>query len=564
MKKTIFTVFILSLVLIAALFLVAGCNNDKTGQSSNTDGGENADEGPIVFTALSTYTIGGTEWGQDPVSQEITNRTGVELEIEYTTGDFNEKLGALLAAGDYPEIILSVDNYQLADLIDAGALLSFNEYFDNGGGENIQAVFGDKLGAMSYAADGNYYGFNKEFGKIPEYRDCYVQVMYPVLEEFGYPEIKDLWELGDMLEAYIEKYETYEGLPLIGIMSPAGGDSLRHGINNAALRTAGFQDDGEFYIDPITYEATYGVTHEATKEYLWWLNQMYHRGIFTRDSFNLDHNMVEQEVLKGNVLCLTSPVWAVDDTERTIRSVNGTPERVYAKIPIYISEDAKENSMVANYDSLGTWKSVITTNCHDPETAFEFFNTMWSEEMQVLCNWGIEGQQYTVDENGIRTLLPEVSSSYQNDVNFRTDTGVTLYNYWSVGTLSKDSTGQYVNPFVTPETIALSYTEEDKEVIEAYDENAKTWADLWPEPELSEWGFAWKLILPRGDGKKAQTKVKEEIAPMYTLMLVEAETKDEFDEIWDEFIEKCNDAGIQQREDEVTAAILQRLDEWYK
>jgi|GEM_PF-2750401 len=560
MKKRLLIVMPIAFVLVVLISILVGCGPKVVDEKTE----EQAEEGNIVFTAITTYTIGGTEWGQDPVSRKITEETGVELELEYTTGDFNEKLGALLAAGDYPEIILSVDNYQLADLIDAGALLPFNDYLDNGGGENIKAVFGDKLGAMRHPDDGNYYGFNKEFGKIPETPDCYVQVMYPVLEEFGYPEIKDLYELGDYLEQYIEKYQTYNDLPLIGIMSPAGGDSLRHGINNTALRTAGFQDDGEFYIDPETYEATYGVTHEATKEYLKWVNDMYHRGLFTMDSFNLDHNMVEQEVLKGNVLCITSPVWAVDDTERTIRSVNGTPERTYAKIPIYISEEAKTNSQVTNYDSLGTWKSVITSNCHNPEAAFEFFDTMWSEEMQILANWGIEGQQYTEDENGVRTLTDEAINAYRNDANFRTESGASLYNYWSVGTLVKDSTGQYVNPFLTPETIAESYTDEDREVIAAYDEDAMVWKDLWPEAKLSYWGFAWKLILPRGDGKKAQTKVKEEIAPMYMLKMVQAETDDEFNALWDEFIDKCEKAGIRQREDEVTAAIKQRIADWYE
>lgn len=69
--------------------------------------------------------------------------------------------------------------------------------------------------------------------------------------------------------------------------------------------------------------------------------------------------------------------------------------------------------------------------------------------------------------------------------------------------------------------------------------------------------------MPRGDGKRAQTKVKEEIAPMYMLMMVEAKSDAEFEDLWDEFIKKCEDAGIREREAEVTAAIKQRLENWY-
>lgn len=516
---------------------------------------------PITFTALTTYTVGGTAWGKDPISKKITQKTGVTLNLEYTVGDFNEKLSLLLASGDYPDIILSVDNYQLQDMIDANAAIPLDGYLKTGGA-NIKKAFGDKLGAMKNETDGKIYGFNKEFGAIPPKRDCYIQIQYPVLKEFGYPKINTLDELGDLIEKYIKKYKTYNGMDLIGILSPAGGDALRHGINNTAMRASGFQDDGEFIIDPINYNATYAMRTPQTKAYLKWLNKMANKKLFAMDSFSLDHPGVVAEVAKGNVLCVTEPWWALDETEKAIRTINQTPERCYAKIPIYINKEAAKNSQVSNYDSLGTWKSVITNKCKDPQRAFTFFDTMWSEEMQTLCWWGVEGDLYTV-KNGKRVLKPETLKAQQNDANFRTKTGVLLYDYWSKGSLVKDSTGQYLNPYMTTETIASAYTKQDIEVIKAYDKKAVTWADLWPVPQLSKWGFAWKLSLPKSDGADAQTEIKQSIAGKYMYKMVQSKTDAMFEDNWKQFVSECLKAGIQKREKEVTDAIKKRMKLWY-
>ena len=568
MKKEI-ALFLALVTLVSAAF--TGCKQNaavsETGQTSKSESESKTivkSKEPITFTAITSYSVGGTKWGQDPISKKITEETGVTLELKYTVGDFNEKLGLLISSGEYPDMFLSVDNYQLQDLVEANVALPLDEYLATGG-ENIKAAFGDKIGAMKNENDGKTYGFNKDFGDIPPKKDWYVQVQYPVLEEAGFPKINTLDELADLLEAYKNKHKKYNNLDLIGILSPAGGvnaDAIRHGINNVAMRTAGFQDDGEFYIDPKTYQATYAIRTPQTKAYLEWLNRMYLRGLFALDSFALDHPGVMSEVAKGNVLCVTEPGWALDETEKALRTVNKTPELCYAKIPIYINKEAAANSQVTNYDSLGTWKSIITSKCADPKRAFEFFDTMWSEKMQVLSWWGVEGDLYTIKDDK-RVLKPETITSQQNDANFRQNTGVLLYDYWSMGSLVKDSTGQLIRPYLTTETIAQGYTEQDKKVLTAYKPTAITWADLWPDPKLSPWGFAWKLSLPKGDGADAQTRIKAEINSKYMLKMVQAKNPGEFDGIWNEFVTKCLEAGIEIREKEVTEAVRKRMKLWY-
>lgn len=518
---------------------------------------------PITFTAFSTFSSNYGPWGEDPISQEITRRTGVTLEIEYNVGDsFVEKMGMMLAAGDYPDLFLSVDNTHISTMVQADALLDLSEFLENGG-DNIKAVMGEQIGAMRSEADGKLYGFNRDYGAIPAEPLVAFQVSYALLEEFDYPQIDTLDQLADYVRQYIEKYPEYNGLKTIGFMTVGAGWTFNIGFNNSALVAAGFQDDGNYYINPETKEAMIGIRTPQAKEYFKWLNGVAQEGLFSLDSFSLDNAALETELSKGNVLVAIAPQWMMNGAENNLRNVSQTPERAYAKLPIYISEDAKANSHVSYYDPFGSWKTVITDNCSDPQRAFDFFDTMWSEEMQILAYWGIEGQHYDIVD-GQRVLKPEIIEQQRTDPDFVKNTGLGMYNYWTQGDLVKDSTGQYIRPFTNPEYVAANYDDATKNVISQYDPDALVWMDLFPEPQVSSYGFAWKMILPAdSDGALAETKVNDELRAKYVYDMVMATSDEEYDAIWDTFVQKCLEAGIELREAEVTEALETRIGLWY-
>ncbi|NLG24771.1 MAG: hypothetical protein GX558_05405, partial [Clostridiales bacterium] len=402
------------------------------------------------------------------------------------------------------------------------------------------------------------------FGGIPSSPLVAFQVNYALLKEFGYPQIDTLDQLADYVRQYLEKYPETNGVKNIGFLTMGAGWTFNIGFNNSALVAAGFQDDGNYYINPETMEATIGIRTPQAKAYFKWLNAMQKEGLFSLDSFSLDNNTLATEVAKGNVLVAIAPQWVLGAAEDTLRKVNNTPDRCYAKLPIYIDEAAKANSHLSYYDPVGSWKSVITDNCADPQRAFDFYDQMWSEEMQVLCNWGIAGDDYTVDGGGARALTQATLDQYKSDPDFGINTGIGIYTYWSCGEQYKDSTGQYILPFSSPEFTAANYTAEDKEVIAAYNPDAATWTGLFPEPQQSKYGFAWKLILPADtDGALAETKVNDELRAKYVYDMVVAQTDEEFERLWETFDSKCVEAGIEKREAEVTEALKTRMELWY-
>jgi putative aldouronate transport system substrate-binding protein len=182
----------------------------------------------------------------------------------------------------------------------------------------------------------------------------------------------------------------------------------------------------------------------------------------------------------------------------------------------------------------------------------------------VLVNWGVKDVNYTVDGSGKRTMKPSEITAQKSDSNYRQKTGVGLYSYWTSGAGVKDSNGQYFNPFLAPEIEASGYTAIEKETIAAYNPSALTWANLYPAPQTSEWGFAWKLTLPSdSEGAVAETKINDEIRGKAFYNMITAASDDAFNSQWDSFAAACDKAGIAKREAEITSALKTRMELWY-
>ena len=53
----------------------------------------------------------------------------------------------------------------------------------------------------------------------------------------------------------------------------------------------------------------------------------------------------------------------------------------------------------------------ISSQCEDPVTVIKFMDYLWTDEGSDYMNWGIEGETYTVDENGNKQFTDEVFHS---------------------------------------------------------------------------------------------------------------------------------------------------------
>ncbi|PAD27812.1 hypothetical protein CHH60_29515, partial [Paenibacillus sp. 7523-1] len=68
------------------------------------------------------------------------------------------------------------------------------------------------------------------------------------------------------------------------------------------FQATGAPDDGEYYINPETYEAMLHYKRPEEKEYFRWLNKMYNEGLLDKDTFVQKDDQYKSKIASGRVL----------------------------------------------------------------------------------------------------------------------------------------------------------------------------------------------------------------------------------------------------------------------
>jgi putative aldouronate transport system substrate-binding protein len=531
------------MTILCSVLLFNGCSKKQNSV-------ELPNEKPITtFSVLFTDPNAKVNWGLDPISREITKQTGIALDIEVLSTDLNSRINTMIASNTYPDIILSLDNYSLAELIEAKALVPLDDYIEPYG-NNIKSVFGDDLDKMRNGIDNKIYGFNREYKDIPSNSDSTFFVQYNLLIENNYPEINTLDELFELMLAYKEAHPTVNGEPLIGLSGYSDSYGLNITFANPAMRASGYQNDG-MYAVLDDYSVKYGLTLPSSKDYFKWLNKLYLNDLFDKDAVIQTRSEFVEKVSSGRVLVATTEKWDLSDSEAAL--INKDMESyTYAQLPLTLTENTPIH--YSNYDPYGNWKSVITTSCKNPELAFQFFDAMWGEDMQILTNWGIEGNHYDLI-NGKRVLSKNIVDMSRSNPDWKSITGLQLYTMWSYGANVLGSDGQYINPFNSSNQLTDAQGPIEKQTLDAYHINS--WLDLCPPQAPSKYGFIWKQVLPSDTpGAYAEHIVNNEIRRNFLPKIILAENDEAFETTWQAFVDEVYKSGMAEREKEISEALI--------
>ena len=364
------------------------------------------------FTMFIATT--GEELSEDNEIRElIAEKTGVRLEEKWITNENYsiEAVEKLIESGDLPDFVDGLDG--MKDFYDAGLLVPWDEYLDKY--PNLKELYTDEEWKLFRQEDGHIYWANV-FGNIygedkTKYHNgeaFWIQVK--VLEYFDYPEITTLDEYFDILEKYYDenKFIVNDQGEIIDIIPyTALCDDWRYFcIENAPNFLDGYMNDGTISVNTKDYDTPTVISYDNTptaKRYLAKLNDFYQKGLMDKD---FDTRTYEEyiELLKtGAVLGMCDQFW---DFGYAL-SENGDDQKLcepgcqYVPLGLTIDEDmpqywyVRENAI--NYSS----GIAVTTACENPELAFSFLNAMLDQEIHDYRFWGIEGEDYLIDENGL-------------------------------------------------------------------------------------------------------------------------------------------------------------------
>lgn len=475
---------------LAAGSILAGCGssndnadqtntNDADGNGTGTDDNGESSGGDGSVTELTFYNADGQEdpW-TDPVAQKLTEKTGVKLKTDYPVGEDAQRISLMIAEQNFPDMIYAKGD--AGSLIDAGALIDMTDLIEEYG-PNIKKMYGDEFDKLKYSEDDPsiYQLSSYAIGGTKFENSGTAQIQWAVMKENDYKIPETLDEFEQMIKDYKEAHPTTEdGSEMIGLTLAVSDWHWMITLGNPAGYIAeGAPDNGQWLVDE-NYNATYKFTSDKIREYFKWLNKMYNEGLLDPEFATQTYDDYIAKIASGRVIALLDTDWDYADGEKVLKS-DGKLEQTYCGLPLTIDKDTKAPSLM--YQGLPTGQGVgITTACKDPVAAIKYLDYICSDEGQVLVNWGIEGTNYQVDENGHRYRTQEEIDEEANNKDYSKNTGVGFHNYpfpcYGVGI--EDSTGSTYTTD-SKDSVIAEYNEEQKAACEAW--NVDLLVDIFPQ-----------------------------------------------------------------------------------
>lgn len=547
---------IFSFTLIATLLsIMVACQNSKEEATKNSDG-----TGSMTLTVFDSDTNHNWESMESPVGEKIKEDTGVILDPEFDTEGGKTKIPLMVASGEYPDMILPKS--EASTLVDAGALIDLAPLIEEYA-PNIKKMLSDDLDRLKWSKDDPsiYILSNNTVDEDRAHPNFGALVQHDVVRELEYPEMKTLEDLENAIRKYKKLHPEINGQPTIGLTMPSDGWRLQSATLNSGFMMTGGSDDGEYFVDPETFEATLHYRRPEEKEVFRWYNQMNDEGLLDPESFVQKHDQLLAKLSTGRALATIAPDWMVYEAQSALRDA-GMEERMYGMYPITLSEEYEHHAFRDSGFQVG-WGIGITTDCKDPVRAIKFLDYLVKEETQIMLNWGIEGEHYEVAD-GKRVIPESILERRNNDKNFPKETGIG-YNFSRFapryGDGAKDSTGQTYTINSREQQIA-NQTEIEKETLKNY--GVELWKDLYPSKDefpVSPWGAAYNLAIPAGSKLEVNNQKMLDITSKRVLEAILSEPE-EFDGIWDKFMKDLEKTGVEKSEEEFTQIIKDTVELW--
>jgi putative aldouronate transport system substrate-binding protein len=488
----------------------------------------------------------------------MKDELGVTLEMEITIPDnVDMRVGTLLAAGEYPDLIGTGDN-QLR-LLEGGALLRLNDILDSGKYPLLKTHVDPYIKQLSYTggevADGFYIfpNYNRYYGEIPggTHWGTGFWLQKAVLADAGYPNLDNMTieKYFQLIEDYKTKFPEINGMPTIGfeILSSAG---LEWGMTNPPLFLAGQPNNGGVTVDENQNAQIYA-DKQIAYDWFKYLNEMNAKGLVDQESFTQTYDQYLAKLAGGNVLGMHDQRWNFGQAFDALVE-RGEIERTWVSLmPVYEGE----TPYYADRDVMNVQQGMgVSVSCQQVDTVMLFLETMMSERWQVLLSWGVEGEEYLVGDDGMYYRTQEMRDN-DNDLTWRASNRLMAFRDQlpkHQGTLDN---GNFYGPADSKQEFFDSLQQYDKDFLTAY--GKQTWKEFINQPPDNPVYYpCWNIPLSN-DAQTANNQMTA-AAVSYLPQAIMADPAD-FDSIWEEYVAEVQMANVALYEQEINDGIQDRI-----
>lgn len=564
MRKKRLLALLLACAMMVSLTACGGGGNDTVSSGTNTaaDGSASGDVATGTETAQGVTTISlypadanissGTISGH---KGEYLAENGIELEV-WAYSD--EKTNAMLASGDLPDVMyVSKDN--LDTMIEAGMLLNLEEYLD----KMPHLMENEKLQvALNYvrkfrsADTGELYCLPLTVGdnstKV-SWTDSTernaLKLNWEIYEEIGAPEMKDIWDVIDVMEQMLEAHPTDEqGNPFYGTILNNGSDSTYWACMTMFYRFMGYEEyQLPYLLESNMVEGTYSSILEEDSMYhegLKWYNEIYRRGLMDPDSINNDRATQKAKVDAGYAMVPSGylPGWAPTCYEYLLP---GT--KVYYNYEGTYGDANKVIAINANTEHVDACLKLLDMWCNQDDV-FRLINGPEGDF------WYKDGDDAYLTEDNL-AYLEEHNGSETDRTLPSTGEPVTLWNTsFCINTGEPTSYGDGKGGKRVQRTSNWEEVMAITSNNETFDKwKATTGYDTWKDWLAAEDAYASVSELDNirnfcsipDDSMQLTVDALKTTVVEASWKMVYAESEEAFDAIWDQMIADCEGLGAQ-------------------
>ena len=432
---------------------------------------------------------------------------------------------ALLAAGDeLPTILMEYDYPKLAQWAGDGYLTTYDlDEFAKVAPTYYQRMV--DLDQISYTQmDGETYF---ALAERPYYNTNYTWVTFyrqDWLDQIGYSEYPDTWaEEKEMLQKLVD-----EGIcahPLGGQMVTGAGVDQNYAYRSFPLDEENWACYGDYAIPALG--------DDANKALLKRTNEQYNDGFINPEYYVTDAETAKASFINGEAVAWSAYISANMDVLDSFYAQN--PDGKLA-VRVQATTEDKDGGTVPAFRANNPFGMMIGFSSQASEdeikAAWMYMEWMTQEDNLFTMQWGVEGENYTVGDDGLPVAVADYAGDYKQGFNNSKD-------YWCVTTEARTAgTIEDVIKAAAPAGYPQDFTQD---IIDNYYKQLEVADKGWA---VSDCNFA--VVLDSvGEYQASLLELYTEYRDQLTMC-----SPDEFDALYDELAQKYADAGYQAIVDE--------------
>lgn len=421
MKRKIEKATALVMTAALAITMLAGCGGSDASKDSKKTSGEaevNDTESAYNYTGAAPITdtqgasvsiLAQNSWystvdfAQAPIIEEVAKRAGVSIDWTLVSPtNYADSVSPMLASGtNLPDIVELPDLDQNMNYISSGLFLALDEYMDYMPNYSAFLESNPIIKASLTAEDGHIY-YVPQTVVTNNYQPC-MMINMEWLDQLNMSIPKTLDEFVEVLKAFRDNDMNGNGDTTDEIPMSITADFLPYMFGPAfgLDLVSGFYADDEGKVH-------YGFAEtEGYKNYVTFLNGLYSEGLLEVEFTSLTRDQITERCAQNITGVTYDYSWQMSQLYSTqYEGYDGETPVMCGIAPLSGEEEGFYVARTPIANIFG-----VSSKTENALMAVKFLDYAMSAECQTLYVWGIEGESYTVGDDGAMQYTEQASDS---------------------------------------------------------------------------------------------------------------------------------------------------------